>query len=155
MNILITADPEIPVPPSHYGGIERIIYDLTEELTEKGNNVILLANKDSKVKCTLVPYRGKTSRLITHTINNSRQLYEIYSKHNIDVVHSFGRLSYLLPILRSNIPKIQSYQRHITNRSIRIAEILRAKNLVITACSDNCLKTAKINNFDTNNVKVF
>jgi len=149
LNILITADPEIPVPPILYGGIERIIYDLTKELTVKGHNVILLANKDSKVKCKLVPYKGFSSRSITHTINNSRQLYDIYRKHNIDIVHSFGRLSYLLPILRSGIPKIQTYQRHITNKSIRIAEILGARNLVITACSDNCLNTAKINNFDS------
>lgn len=149
MNILITSDPEIPVPPIHYGGIERIIYELTEELTNKGHNIILLANKDSKVNCNHVSYRGLKSGLISHTIKNSLQLYEIYRKNKIDIVHSFGRLSYLLPILRSDIPKIQTYQRHITNRSIRIAEIIKAKNLVITACSENCLNTAGINNFDS------
>jgi glycosyltransferase involved in cell wall biosynthesis len=33
-----------PVPPPNYGGIERVIYDLTEELVEMGHEVYLFAH---------------------------------------------------------------------------------------------------------------
>ena len=29
LSIVMTVDPEIPVPPLHYGGIERIVHMLT------------------------------------------------------------------------------------------------------------------------------
>ena len=35
-------------PPSLYGGTERIVYNLTEELTRRGHNVTLFATGDSK-----------------------------------------------------------------------------------------------------------
>ncbi len=47
MRILITVDPEIPVPPSGYGGIERIVSSLSKEFTKRGHEVYLLANRKS------------------------------------------------------------------------------------------------------------
>ena len=41
MKILITVDPEIPVPPTNYGGIERIVSSLSEEFTKQGHEVYL------------------------------------------------------------------------------------------------------------------
>ncbi|HMP30144.1 MAG TPA: hypothetical protein PKD85_11115, partial [Saprospiraceae bacterium] len=47
MKILITVDPEIPVPPLNYGGIERIVNSLINEYTSLNAEVYLLAHKDS------------------------------------------------------------------------------------------------------------
>ena len=39
MRVLLTADPELPVPPATYGGIERIVADLAAGLRERGHAV--------------------------------------------------------------------------------------------------------------------
>lgn len=44
-----------PVPPKKYGGVEKIIYFLCQELTEKGHKVFLFDSKDSKTKAKLIP----------------------------------------------------------------------------------------------------
>lgn len=45
----------LPVPPKKYGGTERIIYWLCEELTKRGHEVFLFGTEDSKVSCRLIP----------------------------------------------------------------------------------------------------
>ena len=45
----------LPVPPRHYGGTERVVYDLTEELVERGHDVTLFASGDSVTSARLVP----------------------------------------------------------------------------------------------------
>ncbi len=49
MRILLTADPEIPVPPLLYGGIERIIDSLIIEFRRLGHQVALAAHRESCV----------------------------------------------------------------------------------------------------------
>jgi glycosyltransferase involved in cell wall biosynthesis len=68
------------------------------------------------------------------------QLWKIVCdfKNKIDVIHSFGRLAGLLPVLSLKIPKIQSYQRAVTRKNIQIASILGKHSIYFTACSDNC-----------------
>ena len=56
MKIALIAPPWIPVPPPQYGGIETVIYNLAEGLTELGEEVILFALQESKVSCKLCPY---------------------------------------------------------------------------------------------------
>ena len=58
MNIALTADPFIPVPPVLYGGIERIIALLIEEYIRAGHQVTLFAHKDSQVPCELIAYHS-------------------------------------------------------------------------------------------------
>ena len=42
------------VPPRYYGGTERIVSYLTEELVQQGHEVTLFASGDSKTKARLV-----------------------------------------------------------------------------------------------------
>jgi glycosyltransferase involved in cell wall biosynthesis len=44
-----------PVPPRRYGGTERIVSYLTEELVRLGHNVTLFASGDSRTSAKLVP----------------------------------------------------------------------------------------------------
>lgn len=44
MRFAITADPELPVPPKLYGGIERIIDLLVRGLVARGHEVTLFAH---------------------------------------------------------------------------------------------------------------
>ncbi|MGO4839154.1 glycosyltransferase, partial [Rhizobiaceae sp. 2RAB30] len=51
------------VPPKFYGGTERIVSYLTEELVTLGHDVTLFASGDSSTRATLVPGRDIALRL--------------------------------------------------------------------------------------------
>lgn len=51
------------VPPALYGGTERIVSYLTEELVRQGHDVTLFASSDSHTAATLVPSATKSLRL--------------------------------------------------------------------------------------------
>lgn len=53
MKIAILAPPYLPIPPNGYGGVERVVYLLTEGLVKKGHDVTLFAPGDSKVSAKL------------------------------------------------------------------------------------------------------
>lgn len=134
MRIAIIADPYIPVPPITYGGIERIIDFLIKDLTANGHEVLLLAHALSNVQVPLISYGNQQSKL--------KHAYNILAVNKIkkfkpDVIHSFGRLLYILPFLRSDIPKIMSYQREPTLSQVKKAVALSKKDtLSFTGCSD-------------------
>ncbi|OLE23010.1 MAG: group 1 glycosyl transferase, partial [Cyanobacteria bacterium 13_1_40CM_2_61_4] len=141
--ILITVDPEIPVPPKHYGGIERIVDMLARGLAARGHDVQLLCNPDSDAAVHLVPYAGSRSDSLRDTMLNAYQLWKHVHEEPVDIIHSFGRLAYLLPVLRLPIPKIQSYQRHVTARSVQWGNRLAMGTLTFTACSEYCAGTGR------------
>ncbi len=134
MKIALIADPFIPVPPLNYGGIERMIDFLITGLKKRGHETILLAHPDSVVPTKLVAFGDQQSPLKHfHNILKVNSLRTF----NPDVIHSFGRLAYLLPFLFQNIPKIMSYQREPTLTQIGKAMNLARKNsLYFTGCSD-------------------
>ena len=136
MKIALIADPDLPVPPKLYGGIERILDMLITAYTESGHEVTLFAHKDSKVVCELIPYPG-TTQCAKSFITNCFTINKTIIKSNFDVVHSFGRLAYLTPILPLSIPKIMSYQREPTIRQVKKAMLLaKKKTLFFTGCSN-------------------
>jgi glycosyltransferase involved in cell wall biosynthesis len=52
------------VPPKRYGGTERVVHWLTEELVAMGHDVTLFAAGDSRTSATLVPAREKAARFV-------------------------------------------------------------------------------------------
>lgn len=136
LKIAIIADPELPVPPLLYGGIERIISMLIDGYTNLGHDVALFAHPLSNTSAKLFAYKGKTSSVPKDIFKNiyliNRELY----KTKYDIVHSFGRLLYLFPQLPLSIPKLMSYQREPTIKQIKKANKLAKKNsLSFTGCS--------------------
>lgn len=137
MNILLTADPELPVPPGHYGGIERIVEVLVSGLVKRGHTVTLCAHQDSTVPCSLVAWKGKKSQNSFDTLKNTILLSKVVLQQKFDIVHSFSRLAYMSPIMALRIPKIMSYQREPTLSQIKKAKMIAAKgSLVFTGCSN-------------------
>ena len=57
------------VPPSHYGGTERIVSYLTEELVNQGHDVTLFASGDSETKAKLVAACARSLRLDPNCID--------------------------------------------------------------------------------------
>jgi glycosyltransferase involved in cell wall biosynthesis len=55
LRIAQLAPPFVPVPPSRYGGTERVVSLLTEELVRRGHQVTLFASGDSQTTAELVP----------------------------------------------------------------------------------------------------
>jgi glycosyltransferase involved in cell wall biosynthesis len=51
------------VPPRLYGGTERVVYGLTEELVRRGHEVTLFASGDSRISARLVPCCERGLRL--------------------------------------------------------------------------------------------
>jgi glycosyltransferase involved in cell wall biosynthesis len=140
LKIAITADPELPVPPRLYGGIERIIHMLIHGLNERGHDVTLFAHHDSQSPCILMPYPGQQNRSRISLLQNMAYVSGHLLTENFDLVHSFGRLAYLLPVLPLNLPKLMSYQRHISRRSIQIGDILSRRRLHYTGCSNYLIR---------------
>lgn len=54
MKIAMVAPIVERIPPKKYGGTERVIYNLTEELTRRGHEVTLFASGDSKTSAKLI-----------------------------------------------------------------------------------------------------
>ena len=55
MRIAQVAPPLESVPPFRYGGTERVVWTLTEELVRRGHDVTLFASGDSHTSARLVP----------------------------------------------------------------------------------------------------
>src|ERR671936_387746 len=55
------------VPPVLYGGTERVVSYLTEELVRRGHDVTLFASGDSCTTATLVPVVERATRLDAST----------------------------------------------------------------------------------------
>ncbi len=54
MKIAILSSLDERIPPEKYGGVERVVSFLTEELIKRGHDVTLFASGDSKTKAKLV-----------------------------------------------------------------------------------------------------
>ena len=143
MRIAVTADPELPVPPKLYGGAERIVDMLVRGLTARGHRVTLFANPASDVPCELVPYEGKSSVAWNDMLKNMSLVSHAVKRGNFDLVHSFGRLAYLLPLLPTRIPKIMSYGRWISARSVILGTLFSSGTLHFTACSRFMIEEVK------------
>lgn len=136
MRILLTADPELPVPPKLYGGIERIIDVLITHLQARGHTVGLVAHPASTTPVNqFFPWPGARSQSLPDTLRNTATLWSAVQQFQPDLIHSFSRIFYLAPLLRSPLPKIMSYQRNPSRRTTQWAAQF-AHALTFTGCSD-------------------
>lgn len=137
MRIVITADPYLPVPPSGYGGIERVIAVLVEGLMIRGHAVTLVAHPDSRTSAPLVPYGTPPHTGARRRASELAQVgHALWSRRDeVDVIHSFGRLAALAPVLPLRIPKVQTYQRAVPWSGVRRASRVAGHSLVFTGCS--------------------
>ena len=137
MRVLLTADPEIPVPPVGYGGIERIVDALVREFTARGHTVGLVAHGDSQSPAaTRFAWPGRRSTSRRDTVRNALALRRAVRSFKPDVLHSFSRLAYLLPLLPNRLPKVMSYQRHTGGRQVTLAARMGGRSLRFTGCSE-------------------
>lgn len=80
------------VPPKLYGGTERVVSYLTEELVEQGHDVTLFASGDSATKARLVACSPQSLRLDEQCIDQlAHHIYMIERvcemAHKFDIIH--------------------------------------------------------------------
>ena len=127
----------IEVPPIGYGGIERIVDALVREYGKRGHEVGLVAREGSTSPAThLYPWPSENPRGVVNTLRNTNALRKAVRQFEPDVLHSFSRLAYMMPLLPTKLPKLMSYQRHTGGRQVSIGAKLAGKTLLFTACSE-------------------
>jgi glycosyltransferase involved in cell wall biosynthesis len=140
-------DPGIPIPPPLYGGHERLVDMFVKEYINKGHDVSLLAGPDSKSP-------GKTFHFGINDLKRSKWQkikevmyawrFLIRRRNDFDLIHNFGRLAYLLPIINTKQTKLMTYGREVSQRGIRLTNLLPNNKLTFTGCSDYCVSTGNI-----------
>jgi glycosyltransferase involved in cell wall biosynthesis len=73
------------VPPKYYGGTERVVSYLTEELVRQGHDVTLFASGDSVTKARLVAVTRRSLRLDKHCVDRM-------AHHMLLLEHVFRRV---------------------------------------------------------------
>jgi glycosyltransferase involved in cell wall biosynthesis len=97
------------MPPKLYGGTERVVSWLTEELVALGHDVTLFASGDSVTSATLVPMRDQAIRL-DPTVKDPfalhvRMIEQVYRrKDEFDVLHSHLDYYPLSLLTRQHVP---------------------------------------------------
>jgi glycosyltransferase involved in cell wall biosynthesis len=135
VKILLTADPPIPVPPTGYGGIERIVDALVRHYRKHGHVVGLVSNPQSTCEVD-ARFSWRTEPGTWSDLLNARELMRAVASFRPDALHSFSRLGYMLPLLPRRLPKVMSYQRHTGGRQIAWAARIAGRSLQFTGCSE-------------------
>lgn len=147
MRILLIMDPGIPVPPPLYGGHERLVHMFAEEYHKLGHEVSLLAGPGSTI--TGKAYSFGENDLNRSPLQKYKELWQAWRflykhKNDFDLIHNFGRLIYLLPVLNSAVKKIMTYGRPVTAKGIRVMTTLPNRHIIFTACSNSCIPTGNV-----------
>jgi len=129
MRIAMVAPLTEAIPPRLYGGTERVVSALTEELVRRGHEVSLFASGDSQTGAHLVPCCPQGLRLtagvrdaVAHTI---MELNDVYGRAgDFDVIHNhtdyyafpFARATVTPTITtvhgRLDLPEVRAVYRH-------------------------------------------
>ncbi|MDF2959654.1 MAG: hypothetical protein K0S39_1389 [Paenibacillus sp.] len=88
MKIALISPDYLPVPPVKYGGIERVVYTLTEELVSRGHDVFLYAPNGSQTSARLIPYLHHG-----HDMWQIPGFVKLTLPQGVDVIHDHTQLS--------------------------------------------------------------
>jgi glycosyltransferase involved in cell wall biosynthesis len=140
-------DPGIPVPPSTYGGHERLVHMFAEEYIKMGHQVTILAGPNSHCSGTTVTFG--INDLSRSGFQRCKEVlfvwkYLFKNRRNFDLVHNFGRLIYLVSVLNSPVKKLMTYGRPVSQKGIKFITTFPNRNLIFTACSNWCVSTGNI-----------
>jgi glycosyltransferase involved in cell wall biosynthesis len=136
MRLLVLADPFLPVPPLHYGGIERLIALLLRE-AQAHHEVALMAHPASQLAgIKLHPLEGGLTPTGAHFLKNCARIMGVVETFRPHLIHNFARLAYLAPFLTCRLPKIMSYHREPSRAPVAWASRLGRDSLAFTGCSE-------------------
>ena len=142
-------DPGIMIPVTGYGGHERLVEMFAKEYTRMGHDVHLLVTTGSSVQGCTVHGFGKEGfppkRSDARRAMPKAWKFLWKNRNHFDLVHNFGRLAYLVPILNHPVKKIMTYGREITGSNINRLLKFPHQNLVFTGCSKSLISRSGVN----------
>lgn len=119
------------VPPEKYGGTERVVYTLTEELVKRGHEVTLFASGDSKTSAKLVSVFPKALRKVKLEDLYGNNVYTMlniglaYSRQfQFDIIHDHIGHASLPAANMSQTPVVTTLHGAFTPENKRIYEYL-------------------------------
>lgn len=150
MRIAIAAPLIEPVPPPLYGGAERVVSALTEELVARGHSVTLFASGDSRTAATLVPCSPRGLRLdpevrdyVAYTVMEMGDVYsraaefDIIHNHNDFFAFPFARLTATPTVTtthgRLNLAEVQNVYRRFGEQPL--VSISRNQRTSLSGCN--------------------
>lgn len=136
MRLLVTVDPGIVVPPVGYGGIERIVDALVRHYRGLGHTVALLAEPGSRCPADhSFAWKRGDDGAGPGLFSGMSTLTGACNAFKPDLLHSFSRLAFMVPVLPRSLPKVMSYQRQTGGLQIGLASRMAGKSLRFTGCS--------------------
>ncbi|MEB3265459.1 MAG: glycosyltransferase family 4 protein [Cyanobacteriota bacterium] len=108
------------MPPQRYGGTERVVHYLTEELVKRGHEVVLFASGDSSTSAELHACVPKALRLSGHhgdpTVPEIIQIDEVIrNSHRFDILHFHTGHFHFPAALRLSIPFLNTVHGPLTS----------------------------------------
>lgn len=123
------------VPPKKYGGTERIVHALTENLVKKGHKVTLYATGDSLTSAKLISVlpKGLRELKITNELNPNYLLHiglAFEQAKNYDIIHDHTGFLSLPAANLSPTPTIVTMHGPFTTQNRKIYQTLKRPHLV-------------------------
>jgi glycosyltransferase involved in cell wall biosynthesis len=125
MRIAQVSPPWVSVPPKGYGGIEWIVADLADGLTDRGHEVTLFATGDSTTRAHLefvfeeAP-GPRFNNSIWHDVVHQLLVHRDLSR--FDLLHQHTFWSGLLGALLTEVPVVHTLHRSFTDQMRRLYE---------------------------------
>lgn len=126
------------LPPKKYGGTERVIYNLTEELVRRGHEVTLFASGDSQTSARLIPVVPRALRempeeeniygLNTNSLLNTALAYSM--QQEFDVIHDHSPHVGLPTANMAATPVVMTWHGPYDEQMTKFFSILRNPYLV-------------------------
>jgi len=101
------------VPPRLYGGTERVVSFLTEELVAKGHEVTLFASGDSQTSARLIPGCPKSLRLNQYNVADHLAHHFVMLEEVLERADEFDIIHYHVDYMHYPLSKMAGI-RHIT-----------------------------------------
>ena len=134
MRILILSTDAQPVPPEHYGGIERVVAEVAAGLIRRGHEVALLALAGSHLRgATCLTWRESTG--LPRSIGRGLQALVAARRFEAEFIHSFGQTKWVVPWCLSGGKALISYGVLPQLRARGPIRLFRDR-LLLAGCSD-------------------
>ena len=139
-SVLLIADPYLPVPPVHYGGVERIIGMLAEGLQARDWSVRMICHPGSTCPVEIIPLHLRKGDALSR-LRNAAKVAQCVITGGYDIVHSFGHFDLTAGFWPTARRQIQSFQAppHPESLAKRI-KFLQLRNVWFTTCGHHMVK---------------
>jgi glycosyltransferase involved in cell wall biosynthesis len=129
------------VPPKAYGGTERVVSWLTEELVRQGHDVTLFASGDSTTNAELVACSEhalwQDSTCLENLPHHVRQLETVFERANdFDILHFHGDFVHFPLLRRLPVPAVTTLHGAL-NRTDHLPFFLEYREANLVSISDS------------------